>query len=337
VYRCYGRQSGKNFELIKAPDELIDAPPVLSDVDGDGAMDVVQTYPGGKVSVSNAENGTPKSKAYPRSAIEAQTVIVPSPSVGASCAVGLAPGRAEEFVVVSSNDQNGLVYCSSGGAEQLRWALLMNELLPGATYREVVTHLAGPVLGDLTADAQPDVVVGTRFGPLAALDGVTHKSLWQYQGDWPAVLATPALYDFDKDGAADVAFADSRGGVHVVSGRTGQALARTQPDDVKVFASPLVADVDGNGAVDIVVQNAAGLVRILTTNSRTPEKRTFWEMEGGTPGREGTEEFRGFRTRQKLLILASLAGVLLLLATANVVLLLVRASSRRRLEKLGAY
>jgi pSer/pThr/pTyr-binding forkhead associated (FHA) protein/outer membrane protein assembly factor BamB len=338
LYRRRSGAAGGRFERIRNPGDDIAAPAILSDVDGDGSVEAVLMGTAGQISMVDANTGSEKvSEEYPSDVVANKTGLIGAPQVFSPPAAASIRGRADKMLVFTAFS-DGLTVASVGKPSAVRWAVaLLSSLGENLKIAPPSRHPA-PVMTDLNGDGQPDVVVGTIYGPLAALSGSSGEVLWRYYdvSKWDAIFATPALYDFDKDGSADVVLADNRGGVHVVSGRSGTALVQVPGDGNVVYAAPLVADVNGDGNVDIVVQSATGDVKVIATNSRTPERRAFWPMDGGTPGRDGTERFVGFATRTKQATLGAGAGVILVLLVLNVAAALVRTAKRRKLERMGA-
>lgn len=121
---------------------------------------------------------------------------------------------------------------------------------------------ASPVLGDVTGDGVPDVVVGLRDGQALAALGLHDGSVLAKHAtlDW---THSAALADIDGDGKLDavVAAGGAQGTGPGAGGKRGQLVAATGPDLSRVwrqrlpdetYSSPAIAD-PGDGVQRIYV------------------------------------------------------------------------------------
>ncbi len=163
--------------------------------------------------------------------------------------------------------------------------------LPGWAGGKAVggTTPASPVVGDITGDGQPNIVVTARDKKLYAwhLNGsavsgfpmvpVTHagQTLDGYNVPKSIVLA-----DTTGDGVMEMVFT-SAWDVVVVNGK-GQQLTATSINDDRTYYgtngtlsnSPAVADLDGNGRLDLIAANSEVFVWELPNSSLEAE----WPM-----------------------------------------------------------
>jgi hypothetical protein len=219
------------------------------DVDRDGRVDLVV----GAIELSNANGQAQASGVY----------------VVASGASGLGTPRVldntlrgTEAVELADVDGDGDldVVASARLANRVAW--LENTSSAGAlsfTTRTLATPLApvGLAVGQLDADATPEVAVATGDGLLVLDAGANVRAAWTARTIDPAAAgdnARVAIADFDGDGARDLVLSQ------FTAGRVTAFLARGASSmAVPVSASFTGAnwvearDVDGDGAPDAVV------------------------------------------------------------------------------------
>ncbi|MBX3272349.1 MAG: VCBS repeat-containing protein [Sandaracinaceae bacterium] len=129
----------------------------------------------------------------------------------------------------------------------------------GKLYENVI---AAPVVGDVSGDGVPDVVVPVYYSSasadtvLVALDGASGALLWAIGGaDRPDWIASAGLANFDpSDDALEVFYRLHAGGYRVVDGDgTTQLARRTTGGGAAGRSSPSIADLNGDGVPDVVV------------------------------------------------------------------------------------
>lgn len=129
----------------------------------------------------------------------------------------------------------------------------------GTMYEGVITT---PVVGDVSGDGIPDVVVAVYAGTngnatiLVALSGTDGTLLWSIGGaDRPFWTGTAAVANFDPtDPALEVAYGLASGGIRIVDGDGVTELGRRTTGGVgAVRGSPSWVDLDHDSVPDIVV------------------------------------------------------------------------------------
>ena len=129
----------------------------------------------------------------------------------------------------------------------------------GTTYRQVA---AAPVVGDVSGDGIPDVIVPVYAGSnldnavLVAIHGGTGETLWTISGTGePESLATAAIGNLDPaDEALEIVYRLDSTGLRVVDGDGVTELARqtTGSGATTRVVSPALADMDHDGDIEIV-------------------------------------------------------------------------------------
>jgi len=118
-----------------------------------------------------------------------------------------------------------------------------------------------PTVADFNGDGTPDVALAGGVG-YAVFDGTklmdanvpnNQTILWIKQTqDCSSASTGSSVFDFEGDGKAEVVYGDETT-LHVYEGTTGTELFSTCNTNGTLFEYPLVADVDNDGQADIVV------------------------------------------------------------------------------------
>ncbi len=222
---------------------------VVSDLDGDGLLDVVGP-----------------DRAYHGDGTQIATTGV----AGRYVAIGDLDKDGVPEVAVSDYQNHRLIVwhldaAAPGGVAVLRQSIDINGALDPnlcAVGAAGNTHGGGPpTVADFNGDGFPDVALaggvgyavfdGTKLMDPAVPDAQTFLWIKQTQ-DCSSAATGSSVFDFDGDGKAEVVYGDELK-LHVYDGATGSDLFETCNTNGTLFEYPLVADVDNDGQADIVV------------------------------------------------------------------------------------
>jgi len=238
---------------------------VVSDIDGDGKLDVVTSSRGyhhdGQmfVNTSLAEAGM-----FPGT----QDWKSPWPAIA-----DFDKDGTPEIVVVDNLNHALLVWRYDAAAPQkftvVRPALDINGPIPPSACPAGSwgnTHGGGPpTVADFNGDGVPDVGTAGGVG-YAVFDGNklidptvsgANTFLWIKQTfDCSSASTGSSVFDFDGDGKAEVVYSDQLK-LRIYEGPTGYVLFETCNTTATLIEYPVIADVDNDGHADIVVVSNA--------------------------------------------------------------------------------
>jgi len=220
---------------------------VVSDVDGDGLLDIV-----GPTRVYGADG----------------SVKVDTNLAGTHAAVGdLDNDGIPEIVTVDTPTHTVNVWhmTSPTTFEIVRQGLDLNY---GIATNPCPVGSAGntkgggtPTIADFNGDGSPDVGLAGGIG-YVVFDGVAlmdtsvapdQTRLWLTQTqDCSSAQTGSSVFDFDGDGKAEAVYADETT-LHIYDGTTGTQLFGTCNTNGTLYEYPVVADVDNDGHADLVV------------------------------------------------------------------------------------
>ena len=203
------------------------ARPWLTDVDGDGARDVV--VGGGDGVVAFNGDGTDLWRAD----VHATEVTVAETDDGATVLAG-------DLRTLTALD---------GATGDRRWNLTVS-----GTPRIHAT-------GDADGDGTTEVYAGVADNTVVAVDVATGEVEWETPlggGERQSMFA-PVLGDVDGDGTTDVVTVTNDGTVVVLDGETGAERAAYERD-VRIWTFATTADLDGDGDDEILVRYGDGRV-----------------------------------------------------------------------------
>ena len=255
--------------------------PAIADLDGDGDLEVVAATTEDALVARGAKDGREEWR------VDLSTFGYGRPTVG-----NLTPAPGPE--VVASDIRGGVVAATGEGREL--WRVDLETLPP-----EQPTVWERPVVRDLDADGAPEVLLGTRGGPvvlgadgdlewyaegaavhtatvrtdddavevvtagtdgLRAYDGATGDLEWER--DLPGSRVRVAA-DVDGDGSAAVLVGRTDGTVLAVDAATGETRWTTTvaTGDGTGAVPPVLGDVDGDGTDELVAATNDGTVAVL--------------------------------------------------------------------------
>ncbi len=272
---------------------IVFASPVIADVNGDGANELIAATQDGVVYAWNPDgsilNGWPRSlPATTRSSpavgdidgdgtnevvigcdcqalfawhADGQPVagfpIMVNGNIKSSPALADLDGQPGAEIVFSTGDLN--VYAVRGNGIVLPgWPIKMNGVTE--SYGNLI-FVSTPAVGDLDGDNQPEIVAGSTDGRIYVWrkDGSPFSPLWPHlTGDW--VYPSPVIVDLDRNGYRDIVAASGDGRLYAWRG-DGFALPGF-PVRLRggMVASPAVVDLDRDGNLEIILATIAGNV-----------------------------------------------------------------------------
>ena len=228
-------------------------PAPIADADNDGIEDMIVIYGGDDTRLP----GAPRDTAY---------IVVVSAATGRVLRVQATPDGYESYSSIVVYERAGAAWFvfGTGGETHL-----------GSVYRAPVASLfdnsfaqkveqlltpaekgviAPAVIVELTDDGDPDIIVNTFDGTLAAIDGSTRRVLWRAHAGGEEAYHPPAVLRLDDDG--ELGFFVSRGiGVfpqytgsthRLHDAKTGRVLFQHQ-STMQPAGAPLAVDLTGDG------------------------------------------------------------------------------------------
>ncbi|NUP11568.1 MAG: VCBS repeat-containing protein [Polyangiaceae bacterium] len=238
---------------------------VVSDVDGDGELDVVT---GSQVFHADGTLVVDTGVANVSSFYATGDWKSPWPAVADFDLDG-----SPEVVVVDNLNHQLLVWrvnaAAPGGFEIVRAPVDINGTIPPSACAVGSwgnTHGGGPpTIADFTGDGVPDVATagGVGYVVFDGADLLNPNAGGAETIQWivPTVDCSSAstgstVFDFNGDGVAEVVYGDQQR-IRVYDGPTGDVLAEFCNTTATLIENPVVADVDNDGHADIVaVSNA---------------------------------------------------------------------------------
>ena len=216
-------------------------------------------------------------------------LMVVSGSNGTLLAYDTMPDGRETYlapVVFEQADETQILFGSGGETVggnlyqiPLR-ALLNNDLSTAQVLASDPQQgfIASPLRHDLNADSIPDILVNSVAGRVIALDGATHRVLWQTGIDGAEVYTSPTVGYFDADAVPDVfvnfgigIWPDQRQCLQMAfSGADGSLIFE---DSLSFFSmsSPVTIDLDGDRRDEVLLSVNFNVTRTLAGNPISDE------------------------------------------------------------------
>ena len=225
---------------------------VVSDIDGDGALDIVTSSQGfhadGKLFVDTGIAGN-------------------WPAIGDFD----KDGKPEIVAVYTGSHSASFWRYDAAQAAKFSW-VRQNVDINGALTQHCDPGSAGyttgggpPTVADFDGDGVPDVALAGGIG-YAVLNGAKIVNaaianaatvLWTVSTtDCSSAATGSSVFDFDGDGKAEVVYSDENH-LRIYEGPTGKVLFEACNTTGTLIEYPLVADVDNDGHADIVVVSNA--------------------------------------------------------------------------------
>jgi outer membrane protein assembly factor BamB len=185
-----------------------------------------------------------------------------------------------EIAAYAYNDQNP-------GALEPIWRYMGNVRITGL-----------PVLLDIDADRNHDLVFATLEMDIIAVSGTTGFELWRFFDAETEILHSPVGLPVNNDRVMDVVFSTRKGFLYAIDGSNGWGLwKRALPG--RLTGPPVVADLSGDGHGDIVTLTRDGS---LTAFSRDGKQLSTWDLEGSFSVSPSIGDINGDRVNEIVLV-----------------------------------
>ncbi len=199
--------------------------PVLSDIDGDGKIEVVFGSADHIIYALNGEDGsllwnyTTKGR------------------VLSSAAIGDIDSDGKLEIVIGSTDDR--VYALNGEDGSLLWNYTAKEDIDSS-----------PALADIDSDGKLEVVIGSEDFNVYALNGEDGSLLWNYTTK-DQIMASPSIGDINNDGKLDVVIGSFDHKIYALNGDNG-SLLWTYTTKSLVRTSAVLGDINNDNKLEVV-------------------------------------------------------------------------------------
>jgi hypothetical protein len=141
-----------------------------------------------------------------------------------------------------------------------------NQGIPFGGYESPLQQdiMRSPAMGDITGDANPEIIYASRTGQVYAAN-LGGNNVFTYNAGSP-LLFSPVIATLDNSGADKVLVGSLDGNLHAIDG-FGDALTGFPVDLGAAFYSELAAaDLDGDGIMEIIAGTQNGQLHVLSGN-----------------------------------------------------------------------
>jgi len=242
------------------------ASPVVGDIDGDGAPEIIAYSVAGVVYAWNVD-GTEVRNGDNNPATNGPFFVTKNPGTWHLSTPALADMDEDgvvELIVCSPNDS---IYCINGDGRRVAgWPISVIDAGTNVT--------ASPAVGDVDGDGHLEVAIQNSAGRVFLLN----RSGAMMSG-WPkwvpsntsTIAPSPALADLDGDGKLEIVIAglDSKCYVFRHTGTSYPGWPQTYTESTVnkgTESSPVVGDIDGDGSLDIVLGCEDGQLHAWKSN-----------------------------------------------------------------------
>ncbi|RKY26356.1 MAG: hypothetical protein DRP61_06015, partial [Candidatus Omnitrophota bacterium] len=200
--------------------------PALSDLNGDGKIDVVVGSLDYNVYAMDGETG------------DLLWSFKTNNQISSSPAIGDLNNDGKLEVVIGSKDRN--VYALNGKNGTLLWKYSVGNSIP-----------LSPVLGDVDGDGKLEIIIGCSNGLIYVLNGEDGTLLWK-RGIGDGIVVSPALGDINNDSILEIVIPNDDGYIYALSGENGSQLW-FYPVFTAIRSSPAIGDIDGDNLMEVVI------------------------------------------------------------------------------------
>ena len=219
------------------------APPAVGDLDNDGKNEVIFFGGDGYAYALNGEDGSLLWR------FRAGQQVLSS----AALADVDDDGRLE---VIFGAEEPGRIYSRTGYIYALNGedgSILWKQKIEGQReFKEYEPDFSSPALGDIDGDGKLEIIFGSNFGWIFALNSEDGSILWKYY-DWYSeiVYGSPLIADLNGDNQLDVLFSD----FDFIIALNGKNRTRiwSYGDHPSGYCMPTIAYLDNDGRLDLIV------------------------------------------------------------------------------------
>ena len=216
---------------------VVQASPVLVDLNGDTVLDVVIGDQANKMVAYNGINGVPLWTFPTGSWIDSSAAI---------CDMGGVDSTPD--VIFGGVDYK--VYCVDGATGIEIWSSPA-----GAGF------VSSPTLANIDGDFHPDVILGGADGVVYAFEGTAGGAIWTFPTGL-GIFASPASADLNHDLIDDIVIPSRDGNVYAIDGDLGTEIWHF-PIGGWINSSPALTDITGDLTPDVIIGGMDGNVYAL--------------------------------------------------------------------------